>query len=561
MAILLLNGTCLETQTRKRPLNKLFLVLIGSLYLLFFHISAWLDNGQGIERYSNLVTWFIVLSLIFVGIVQVTREKILRYSKLTCGLFICCFLLTLPALESDANIIRILPKLSAVWLGWLLFLVLQQMPFINKHKQKLLWFIVLSSLIGATISYITIVPHTFRSDFFYKQQIWNEYSNYKSAAIFFITGLISSGYLLARQVKKYQLEFSPVILLYITPTFTLPLILQIYSPIIWTILLISLSALLRYVIRHSTTKRLVGWSLSMLIGSILGIVAFCFSLSFSNNNQLAPVDNSQFVNSVAQTTDMLIERPFTGYGYGRFTEEYVLYTARQHSLNSNFPPAIEGINSPHSEILSWAIEGGLIPFLAILLSALFVLFRGYFAKNGTRLATFSLLLPIVIGCLSSEIMYQTHLHWITLVILLYWLDQRVTRYREISLSQWKIRSINIIGMPLVLFLGIYLVTVGHNHFYYEQYHRTGIYNHLSQMIMPTVYKQKSIIAKINRQLAATTQDSSLEKYIPELLKIIKQEPTPAYYTLLILCYTKLGDENKALQTQLESQYLFPNSSY
>lgn len=560
MAKLLLKGTNLEIPPRKRPLNKLFLALIGSLYLLFFHIPAWLDNGQGIERYSNLITWFIALSLIFVGIMQITREKILRYSKLTCGLSICCILLTLPVLESDANIIRILPKLSAVWLGWLLFLVFQQFPFSNKHKQKLLWFIVLSSLIGATISYITIATHILRSDLLYTQQIWNEYSNYQSAAIFFMTGIISSGYLLARQVKKYQLEFSPVILLYITPVFTLPLILQIYSPIIWSILLVSLSALLRYIISHTTTKRLVGWSLSMLTGSILGVIVLYLSLSFSNNQQ-QPVDNSQFLNSVTQTTDMLIERPFTGYGYGRFTEEYVLYTARQHSLNSNFPPAIEGISSPHSEILSWAIEGGLVPFLAIILSALFVLFRGYFAKSGTRLATFSLLLPIVLGCLSSEIMSQTHLHWITLVILLYWLDQRVTRYREIPLPSWKIRSINIIGMPLVLVLGVYLAIVGHNHFYYEKYQQTGIYSHLSNMLIPTVYHDKIMIAKIHHLLSETESSGSWEIYIPELLQLIKHEPTPAYYTLLIQSYTKLGDENKALQTQLESQYLFPNSSY
>ncbi len=557
MAILLLKGTDLETPARKRPLNTLFLILVGSLYLLFFHIPAWVDNGQGIERYSNQITWLVTLSLILVGIAQLTREKTLRYSKLTCGLSICCILLTLPVFESDANITRIFPKLSAVWLGWLFFLVLQQISFTNKHKQKLLWFIVLSSLIGATISYVTLITHILGSHLFYARQLWGEYSSYQSAAIFFITGIVCSGYLLSRQVKKYQLEFSPILLLYITPVYTLPLILQIYSPIIWTILLISLGALLTYVIRHATTQRLVGWSLSILLGTILGVLALYFALA-STNNQMPTVDNSQLLNSVSQTTDMLIERPFTGYGYGRFGEEYVLYTAHQHSLNANFPPAIEGLASPHSEILSWAIEGGLVPFLAILLSASFVIFRGYFAKKGTRLATFSLLLPIVLGCLSSDIMYQTHLHWITLIILLYWLDQRVTRYRKISVQIWKIRSVNMIGIPLILFLGVYLIIVGHNHFYYEKYIQTSIYSNLSKMIMPTVYKEKSIIAEVQQQLSKTTQTSSLENNIPELLKIIKQEPTLSYYSLLIQCYTKLGQENKALQTQLESQYLFPN---
>lgn len=554
MALLLLKGTSLETTIHNRPLNKLFLILVGSLYLFFIHIPSWFDNGQGIERYSNLITWLSVLALLGIGITQIAHQKALRYSKLSVGLLLCCILLTLPVFESDANIMQILPKLGSVWLGWFFFLVLQQFPFSNKHKQRFLWFIVLSSLIGASIGYLKIAITLFSSP---EQNLATEpLYQYQPSAIFFITGIISSGYLLARQIRKYQLDFSPVFLLYVTPLVTLPLILQRFSPSIWLILAVSIAAILRYILQRTTAKRLVGWSLSLMFGTLLGTMALYVSLQDSNH--LLPASaNNLFLNSITQTTDMLVERPFTGYGYGRFTEEYVLYTARQHALNASFPPAIEGLISPQSEILSWIIDGGLLPFLAVTLSGLFILFRGYFAKKGARLGTFSLLFPIILGSLCTDILYHSHILWITLLILLYWLDQRVTRYKLVSVSHWKIQFIKFTGMVALISVSLLLAIIGNNHYYYEKYRQTSEYSALSNTIVPTIYKDKILIAKIRFLLEKDPQTNKLESALPELLKIIKKQPAPSYYQLLIQCYEKLNQKNKALQTTLEYQYLFP----
>ncbi|MGR5456791.1 O-antigen ligase family protein, partial [Vibrio alfacsensis] len=90
--------------------------------------------------------------------------------------------------------------------------------------------------------------------------------------------------------------------------------------------------------------------------------------------------------------DMLIEKPFTGYGLGKFEAEYMVYTARQHQLNNNFAAGVPALDHPHNELLFWGIEGGLLPILGILLAALFILSRIYTAKPGTRLAIFALFL-------------------------------------------------------------------------------------------------------------------------------------------------------------------------
>lgn len=54
-----------------------------------------------------------------------------------------------------------------------------------------------------------------------------------------------------------------------------------------------------------------------------------------------------------QTIDMIIEKPFTGYGYGKFEAQYLLYTARQHQLNSSYPAGLASMDHPHNELLYW----------------------------------------------------------------------------------------------------------------------------------------------------------------------------------------------------------------
>ena len=142
MAILLLKGTTLEVTPPQKPLNRLFLIVVGSLYLLFFHLPAGFDSGIGLERYTNLVTWSIVISLILIGVILIYRQGKIRYTKLTCGLCICCLLLSFPLVEPDTRWHSILPRISALWLGLGLFLMFQQFAFSNKHKQRMLWFIV-----------------------------------------------------------------------------------------------------------------------------------------------------------------------------------------------------------------------------------------------------------------------------------------------------------------------------------------------------------------------------------------------------------------------------------
>lgn len=147
MATLLLSGTRLEPHAPSLPLNKPFLFALAVVYLLAMHFFMPNPGGAGLALSFNTTVWIATSITLAIGLYQLANNQALRYSKLTIGLWLSCVLLTLPITYSNADWFHTLGRLVGLWAGFTLFLVLQQFRFSNKHKQRLLWFILLGSVI------------------------------------------------------------------------------------------------------------------------------------------------------------------------------------------------------------------------------------------------------------------------------------------------------------------------------------------------------------------------------------------------------------------------------
>jgi O-antigen polymerase len=49
----------------------------------------------------------------------------------------------------------------------------------------------------------------------------------------------------------------------------------------------------------------------------------------------------------------------------------------------------------------------------------------------------------------------------------------------------------------------------------------------------------------------------LSTYVPWLLELIQRQPRPEYYQLLMALYQHIGDINRAEQSRIEAEFLFP----
>lgn len=244
MATLLLSGTRLEPHAPNLPLNKPFLFALAVVYLLAMHFFMPNPGGAGLALSFNTTVWIATSITLAIGLYQLANNQALRYSKLTTGLWLSCALLTLPITYSNADWFHTLGRLVGLWAGFTLFLVLQQFRFSNKHKQRLMWFILLGSVIEAVIGLIQYFWLEPGNPFGYDTEANRPYGIFQQPnvmASFLATGLVLSGYLLARQPEKYDSRWSKIGILYATPLLTAPLLVVLASRTGWLASLLSIA--------------------------------------------------------------------------------------------------------------------------------------------------------------------------------------------------------------------------------------------------------------------------------------------------------------------------------
>lgn len=568
MAIVHLSGTKLAAQRTKAPLNRRFMYAMGLTFLLMMHLFMPNPGGSGLALSFNATTWLGISIAIAIGLYQASRNMQFRYSKLTIGLLLSCLCLSLPLLYPNASVADTMPRLIGLWAGWLLFFTLQQLALSNQHKQRLLWFILLAVVLQASFGYLQYFwlekDNLFGFDPFGSRP-YGIFQQPNVMASFLACGMVLSGYLLARQQQKYGSPVSRISLLYLTPLYSAPLLVLLASRTGWIGAGIGALCILPYLYRFSTIKRLAGWSTSLLAGIGLGLLLANSVKGGDMVSQKASLDSVRSM-TYPQTLDMLIEKPFTGYGYGRFEAEYIIYTARQHQLNPSYPPGLPGLDHPHNELMFWAVEGGIVPLLGILLAALFALVKLQATRKGTRLAILGLFVPIVLHSQLEYPFYHSAPHWIIFVILLFWLDQRSTRYRSYNFSSLTRINLRLSSLLLPAATALFMLSGLHSNYILTKFER-------SSQIDPTILEQVSNpamwqdryewnIYSSYLKLGLTNKNPALiQPYIDWSQAIIRNKPREAFYKNLILAYLGSGDESKAEQIRAEAQFLFPRTDF
>ncbi|MFC5076564.1 PglL family O-oligosaccharyltransferase [Vibrio thalassae] len=565
MAIIHTNGTQLAENQIRPPLNRKFMAAMAMLYLIATHVFWPNPGGSGLALTFNNTAWIAFSFTLAIGLYQLGTNQILRYSKLTIGLLLSCILLSVPLLYSKPDMFSVAPRFIALWSGMLLFIILQQFRFTNKQKQRFLWLVVLAALIESAIGYGQYFFLSSSNFMDYDVVIDRPYGIFQQPnvmASFLATALVLSGYLLARQRHKYNWHISDVSILYLTPVITLPLIIILASRTGWLGALIGTILLIPYLYRHSTLKRFLGWTFATLIGVVLGLL-----LGFGNTSSQNLLEQKASFSDIrttiySQSIDMLIEKPFTGYGLGKFEPEYIVYTARQHQLNNRFDAGVPALEHPHNELLFWGVEGGVLPILGILLAALFVLSRIYTAKAGTRLAIFALFVPIVLHSQLQYPFYHSLIHWVTFIVLIYWVDQRTPRLKQTSISKVTKTLTRAMSLLLPILITTYMVASLHTNYVLTKFEKSDPIDVtiLEQVSNPMAWQDRydwDVYSTYLKFGLSTGNQTLIQPYIDWSVDIIRHKPRPALYRNLILAYQGIGDQSKAQQVKAEAEYLFP----
>ncbi|WP_261816099.1 PglL family O-oligosaccharyltransferase [Vibrio gallicus] len=569
MATLLTSGTQLHKKLAAVPLNKRFLIAVGAAFLVAAHFFTPNPGGAGLMLSFNPPVWVAISVALGIAAYQTARNRVVRYSKLSIALLVSCILLTLPVFYPNAEPIFALPRLSGLWAGLALLFALQQFRFSNEEKQRLLWFILLAVLIEALLGwaqYTLFSQGNFMGYNTIRNRPYGIFQQPNVMASFLSTGLVLSGYLLARQPHTKYLHWRyKLVLLYATPILTIPLLIVLASRTGWLGALISLALLLPYVYRFAARNRSYLW-LSMLgLGFIVGIGLTQIGSNQSLLQQKTDLESPRAY-TFPQTLDMLIERPLSGYGYGQFETEYTVYTARQHQLNSDYPAGLPAMDHPHNELLYWGVEGGVVPLFGLLLAMGYVLYWLNKAKHGTRIGILALFVPIVLHTQLEYPFYHSAIHWISFIILIYWVDQRGGRAYLFKFGRSSKLALRVSSLLLPIFCSVFMISALQTNYVLTSFERSKPKdpNILDKVTNPVVWKDRyewDINSTFLQLGLATRNPKYIQTFIDWAQEFVKHKPRPAIYKNLIIAYQGQSEEMLAEEVRGEAKFLFPKVDF
>ncbi|MDX1303780.1 PglL family O-oligosaccharyltransferase [Photobacterium sp.] len=565
MTVLHLQGTKLAEQRISKPLTRYFIVSLGILFLLAMHYFQHNPGGSGLELPFNAASWIPFSFVIALGLLEISRQKTWRYSRLTVVLFVCCLLLTLPAFYPDADGFGVANRLIGLWAGFLFFVGLQQFAFTHKQRQRMLWLILAAVWIQAIFAWYQFFWMEPGNAIGYDTEQNRPYGIFQQPnvmASFLATGLVLSAYLLAR-IPMYRGKWSwQQLIVLLTPVTTIPIIVVLSSRTGWLGAVVGVVLMLPYLRKFAAKAQWRMWLLMVALG-------LSFSWSINNTIGWSPAEERVSLESaraihIPQAYKMFSKEPLAGYGYGKFEPAYIIQTAKWHQADPEKNYGISGLDHPHNELLYWAAEGGILPLLALLAAATAVAFTIRKARNGTQLGLIALFLPITLHTQLEYPFYHSLVHWVTFIILIYWVDNLTAKYHKYHARY--VLTVKFCALLMPVLVTSFMLTTLYSGWLLTKFETTRPVNvdYLIQVNNPWAWQNRFDWDLHLTQLqlgAANHNETLIEEYIHWATQKAVNWPRPALYHNLIAAYQLLDQQAQARQIQQEAEFLFPGNDF
>ncbi|SFK71673.1 Wzy polymerase domain-containing protein [Methylophaga sulfidovorans] len=435
-------------------------ILEGLLFLLFvvspFYITSSI-GGTGFDLPFNISVWFAATLVIGFMLWHVAGSNTITLPKNYI------YLLMLPAgillsaviagvVEPVTWLFRILYILAGVIFLFGLF------QFKSLSVERVLFFIVLSGLLVSIYGIVQI--HQWQS---YTGSFLQSSKNLSPTTIFQQVNVTASYLATSILIAIYLLFTSSVnvkktiqSILYITVVLSTYVVVSSGSRV--GLLSLALGLIFLFIgLSQSIKKDKVKFSvviLMLLLSSWAGQAGLnkttdkAYELVNAENSEARVVIYRAALGSIQSS-------PLVGHGIGSYKKEWLAHSPDWYEYYStvDMPYTLE---HPHNELLMWAIEGGVLAVIGILIaliSTVWCIARFY---GLTSLAYFSLLLPISMHTMLELPFYISSLHWFVWLFLIFVALKNIVVDKNNQLSRMAglfIRGITLIlGVVSLLFL-------------------------------------------------------------------------------------------------------------
>jgi O-antigen polymerase len=369
-------------------------------------------------------------------------------------------------------------------------------------------------------------------------------------ASFMATTLIVSGYLLQKINNKKQQLF-----LLLTITLNIWVITVAMSRTGYLGVLIAFLLLMPWAWKRNK-KRLGLFLFAIFIGIGFGLLR---GDALGARNIESMKEGGARLGHYAHSWQMIKQKPLMGYGYGSFEKEYLISHAARVK-KGELPAEAAHLTHPHNDLLFWAVEGGIVPIIAllILVIAFLRLLRAFNLLHA--LALLALVVPIAVHTQTEYPLYHSALHWLVLIVLVFYIDDNAEKREEIPFQLTFALRIFAVLIPLLtaLFMISNLVALS-KITEYERSKQPDI-NLLLGITNPLVFQDRfEFHLNYFRLMLAIKMNKpeEIQKVINQTEESLKSLPRSYLYALLYLAYMNNQQQEKAKALLDYAQYLYP----
>ncbi|MFJ3458579.1 Wzy polymerase domain-containing protein [Scandinavium goeteborgense] len=383
-------------------------MIIASYFMIFMNIYIPNMGGTGLKLPSNILCWSVIaLIIILAGISLYSSSNALPHRTFRFFVLGGIFL-SLPALYTSQLVLSgALVRIAGLWGGIALFWALLQMKFNPWQKNFLLFSLMVSTLVQFSFALWQLKTQTYDN--------WMEYiPGTRPYGIFqqvnVLASFLATGYAIA-------VSFSLISSRFLVKNFSRAAL------VLLTMILVILQSRIGYlgpaiilVLYCGIYYRQPGKIVIILALSLFGVIAGKLLLhDYSLTHLVAQVDkessNSERINILKATIEMIRQHPIIGWGYGHF--EYVVARISWQFFQHSYPIPV---THAHNEFLFGWAEGGISAVIGMLAIAggYLILIKDKFPSS---LQIWILTLPITLHLMTEYPLYQSTTHWFTLILL------------------------------------------------------------------------------------------------------------------------------------------------
>ncbi|WP_319783740.1 PglL family O-oligosaccharyltransferase [Oceanisphaera sp. IT1-181] len=552
---------------QQERLARAMLVCMAFFSLFAMHLYLPHLFGIGLQLPFNQMGWLCMGVMTTLGLWHWQRRRLLT-SRFWLGMLAASTLLWVPFFYLHNNTVagHALPRMLALCGGLLFYLALQQCRFSERGRRYLLYCLLAAVSVEILLGLAQFFVLQPDNSFGYNTAVRSPYGIFQHRnvmASFVATGMILALYLWLHEAKSPWRGFvlksvwfaavlgagGVLIVLLQSRAGQLGLLLGVLllQPLLWQTLI------------KTRSKRLLLSLLLIPIGVGLGIYGLdAFEMSKRSFSIYTDADGRFDI--YAHGLRMWLDKPWFGFGYGSFESAFYSTYATWRELTPGAEPLFTEMGHPHNEFLLWAIEGGILPLLGLVVMSGLVLQLLYRLPIAQSLAWVGVLTPIFIHSQTEFPFYHSQPHWLMVLVLIYVIDAQYGQRRLLpqppSWSRWPIRAW---GIGLVVFMATGLVAGQQLTRYAENDQHSQA--ELKHVVNPLIWYDRTAFYRHHWQLtqALLSKDQTeLLDYADWARRFVLHTPRAGVYYNAYLALGAAGQEDAAQLWLGEARRLYPN---